>query len=74
MKLSYNNNWFCCSIDGSDKVELCKIKLNRGIGTHSVITYYSGQEVYSGSIQQCKTWIENHWIEKRYLDHYGKAD
>ena len=72
MRLSFDNNWFCCSIDNSSQIELCKIKQNKGVGNHSVITYYDGKEVYSGSLTQCQDWIKTHWIEKRYLDHYGK--
>ena len=74
MRLSFNNNWFCCSIDNSSQIELCKIKQNKGVGNHSVITYYDGKEVYSGSLTQCQEWIKTHWIEKRYLEQYGKAD
>lgn len=72
MRLSFDNNWFCCSIDNSSQIELCKIKQNKGVGNHSIVTYYVGKEVYSGSLTQCQDWIKTHWIEKRYLDHYGK--
>ena len=72
MRLSFDNNWFCCSIDNSSQIELCKIKQNNGVGNHSIVTYYDGKEVYSGSLTQCQDWIKTHWIEKRYLDHYGK--
>ena len=72
MRLSFDNNWFCCSIDNSSQIELCKIKQNKGVGNHSIVTYYDGKEVYSGSLTQCQDWIKIHWIEKRYLDHYGR--
>ena len=71
MKLSYDN-WFCCSVDNADQIELCKIKPNKRAGNYSVITYYDGREVYFGTYSQCQDWINTHWIEKRYLDHYGK--
>jgi len=73
MKLSYDN-WFCCSLDHNGSVELCKIKRDKGTGLYQVITYYDGKEQHSGTLSSCKTWIDEHWIEKRYLDHYGKAD
>ena len=72
MRLSFDNNWFCCSIDNSSQIELCKIKQNKGVGNHSIVTYYDGKEVYSGSLSQCQEWIKTHWIEKRYLENYGK--
>ena len=71
MRLSYDN-WFCCSVDNSSQIELCKIKQNKGVGNHSIVTYYDGKEVYSGSLSQCQEWIKTHWIEKRYLENYGK--
>ena len=73
MKISYNN-WFCCSVDNGEQIELCKIKPKKRANNfnYSVVTYYDGREVYSGSYSQCQEWINTHWIEKRYLDHYGK--
>lgn len=73
MKLSYDN-WFCCSLDHNGSVELCKIKRDKGTGMYQVITYYDGKEQHSGSRSSCEKWINEHWIEKRYLEHYGKAD
>lgn len=74
MRISYDN-WFCCCVDDVNRVELCKIKRNKGGSAgYSIITYYEGKEVYSGTLNKCKEWIETHWIEKRYLEHYGKAD
>lgn len=76
MKLSYDN-WFTCSIDFMSGFELCKIKKRKGFDSKSeyyIITYYDGKELYSGSLAQCQKWIETHWVEKRYLDQYGKAD
>ena len=76
MRLSYDN-WFCCSIDFMNSFELCKIKRRKGPDSKSeyyIITYYEGKEVYSGSLAQCQSWINEHWVEKRYLEHYGKAD
>ena len=74
MRLSYDN-WFCCSIDFITNFELCKIKRRKGLDSkfeYYIITYYEGKEVYSGSLAQCQEWIKEHWIEKRYLDQYGK--
>ena len=70
MKISYNN-WFCCQLNNGS-VELCKIKPVKGAGTYSIITYYDGKEQFSGSLADCKNWIETHWIERRYLEEYGK--
>lgn len=70
MRVSYDN-WFCCAVDNDHQVELCKIKRNKA-GNYSVMTYYDGREVYSGSMEQCRKWIDTHWIEKRYLEHYGR--
>lgn len=76
MRISYDN-WFCCSVDNMDSFELCKIKRRKAYDSKSdyyVCTYYEGKEVYSGSLAQCQKWIETHWVEKRYLDQYGKAN
>ena len=73
MSVSFNS-WFCCCLEQTNSVELCKVMRDKGTGTHRIITYYDGKEVYSGSLEQCRKWIETHWIEKRYLEHYGKAD
>ena len=76
MKLSYDN-WFCCSLDFMNSFELCKIKKRKGFSSKSdyyITTYYEGKEVYFGSLAQCQKWINEHWVEKRYLEHYGKAD
>ncbi len=73
MKLSYDN-WFCCALDHNGSVELCKIKRDKATGLYQVITYYDGKEQHSGTRSSCEKWINEHWIEKRYLDHYGKAD
>ena len=74
MKLSYEENWFCCSLDHNGSVELCKIIRYKGTGRYQVITYYDGKEQHSGTRSSCEQWIKDHWIEKRYLEHYGKAD
>ena len=73
MKLSYDN-WFCCSLDHNGSVELCKIKRDKETGLYQVITYYDGKEQHSGTRASCEEWIKTHWIERRYLEHYGKAD
>lgn len=72
MSISYNS-WFTCALDNTGSVELCKIVSNKGAGTFSVITYYDGKEQHSGSMESCRKWIETHWIERRYLEHYGKV-
>lgn len=72
MKLSYDN-WFCCSLDHNDSVELCKIRRDKRTGLYQVITYYDGKEQHSGTRSSCEKWINEHWIEKRYLEHYGKV-
>lgn len=75
MRVSYDN-WFCCSVDNMDCFELCKIKRRKAYDSKSeyyVVTYYEGKEVYSGSLAQCQKWIDTHWVEKRYLEHYGKV-
>ena len=74
MKLSYEENWFCCSLDHNGSVELCKIRRDKETGRYQVITYYDGKEQHSGTRSSCEQWIKDHWIEKRYLEHYGKAD
>ena len=74
MKLSYEENWFCCSLDHNGSVELCKIRRDKVTGRYQVITYYDGKEQHSGTRSSCEQWIKDHWIEKRYLEHYGKAD
>lgn len=71
MKLSYDS-WFCCSLDHNGSVELCKIKRDKGNGLYQVITYYDGKEQHSGTRSSCEKWINEHWIEKRYLEYYGK--
>ena len=73
MKLSYDN-WFCCALDHNGSVELCKIKRDKSTGLYQVITYYDGKEQHSGTRSSCEKWINEHWIERRYLDQYGKAD
>lgn len=60
-------------LTGLNFVRLNVIK-KEGSADYSIITYYEGKEVYSGTLNKCKKWIETHWIEKRYLEHYGKAD
>lgn len=79
-------SWYTCIPDNSDKCELCRIQkvLPSPAGRHGrqdsgsnqvywcVITYYEGKELYSGTLAQCKKWIESHWIEKRYLDEWQK--
>lgn len=74
MRVSYDN-WFCCSVDNTERFELCKIKRRKTYDSKSeyyIVTYYEGKEVYSGSLSQCQEWIKTHWVEKRYLDQYGK--
>lgn len=80
MAVSYDS-WFCCSIDSMDAMELCKIKrrkvdqINKADRKfeYYIITYYDGREVYSGSMTQCREWINKHWVERRYLDQYGNV-
>lgn len=78
MGISYNS-WFCCQLDGTETIELCRIRKrtvsDSNIGYRNewyVITYYDCKEVFSGSLFECRKWIENHWIERRYLDQYGE--
>lgn len=71
MKVSYNN-WFCCDVGGENQIELCKIKRNKANANYDIITYYNGDVVYSGTYDQCCYWINTNWIEKRYLEEYGK--
>lgn len=72
MKLSYEENWFCCSLDHNGSVELCKIRRDKGTSRYQVITYYDGKEQHSGTRSSCEQWIKDHWIERRYLEYYGK--
>ena len=55
MAVSFNS-WFCCCLDQTNSVELCKVMRDKGTGMHRIITYYDGKEVYSGSLYQCKKW------------------
>ncbi len=77
------DTWYCCQPDADkpDALELCKIKRDRIDApdteygyqiVYHVVCYYDGKIFLTGSLQACKKWIEEHWIERRYLDQYGK--
>ena len=76
-------NWVCVQPDMSDQFELCRIQQRKIINAENpyqavyeyfVITYYDGKELYSGSRKECQKWIDDHWVERRYLDQYGQRD
>ena len=74
-----NNSWYCCHLDMPDQFELCRIQQRKTTDSKTglcvyeyfVITYYEGKELYSGSRKDCQKWIDEHWVERRYLDCYG---
>lgn len=70
MGISYNN-WFCCDVSGDNDIELCRIRTQKkdGFICHVVITYYEGKILFSGSMAECKQWIDKHWLERRYFEH-----
>lgn len=74
-----NNSWYCCQLDMPEQYELCRIQQRKNkdpqtgmvVYDYFVITYYEGKELFSGTRKECQDWINNHWIERRYLDCYG---
>ena len=74
------NTWYCCQPDPDrfEYFELCKIKREKIRDEHGyrydylVVTYYDGKELFRGGLKECKEWINKHWVERRYLDQYGK--
>lgn len=73
-----SNSWVCCHLDNSDTFELCRIQKQviKDVNQHttmyvySVITYYDGKELFSGTAKQCRKWIDEHYVNRRYLDCY----
>ena len=71
-------NWYTCQPDPAvDRFELCRIQKVKTSDpampvSWVIITYYDGKEIYSGTLKQCSQWIENHWVEKRYLDSWQR--
>ena len=69
--------WYCCDteIPGRKDFELCRIQSRKNRNTEDdyvIVTYYEGKELFSGTLKQCREWINNHWVERMYLDQYGK--
>ena len=76
--MNRHNSWYCCQLD-SGSYELCRINSRKNrqpdgtvIYDYYVTTYYDGKELFAGSLKACSNWINSHWIERRYLDCYGK--
>lgn len=65
------NTWYnCIPNKEQDHVELCKICRQYGqypTAWH-VVTYYDGKEVFSGTLNDCLHWINNHYTERRYYN------
>lgn len=65
------NTWYnCIPAKEADKVELCKICRTYGSypSTWHIVTYYDDKEVYSGTLNDCLHWINNHYTERRYYN------
>ena len=67
MKISVNQ-WYNCQYP--DHPELCKIirafitvpATGAVVVAYKIVCYYTGQDLYTGSMAECKQWIENHLI------------
>ena len=76
------NTWYCCQPDDSrlEYFDLCKIRRDKIRDEQGyrydylIITYYDGKELFRGSLKDCQRWIKDKWIERRYLDNYGKEE
>lgn len=61
------NTWYNCQVD--DSLELCKIVRryhvlpnNVGVATWVVVCYYTGKDLFAGSLSMCRQWIEKRYI------------
>ena len=74
-----NNSWYTCHLDMPDQFELCRIQQRKETDPETgkcfyvyyVITYYDGKDLFSGTREACRKWINDHWVERRYLDYYA---
>lgn len=63
----YTQQWYNCLIN---RPELCKVTQAAitdpatGVVVHAwrVVCYYTGEDVYVGSLKECKQWIDEHSI------------
>lgn len=69
------NEWYCCHFPIRNAFELCKVMKrlikgpdNRLRYEYFIITFYDRREVFSGTRKDCFSFIENNWVERRYLD------
>lgn len=82
--LDIDHGWMCCALDdmqNGQRFELCKIKATLVTDKHwgyhhmyQIITYYEGKEVFSGNLEECRKWIRDHYVDRRYLDYYGQRN
>lgn len=62
------NIWYTCIPDKkTGQVELCRINAH-GKGDWIISTYYDGQVVYRGTLNDCLHWVNVHFMHMRYLD------
>ena len=69
-----SNQWYNCWY--VDRPELCKITqaiitdTNTGAEVHAwrVVCYYTGKDIYTGTLKECRLWIEEHLIGGKYLE------
>ena len=61
------NTWYNCKVDSD--LELCKIVRrykdmgnNQRVCAWTVTTYYNAKDIYSGTLGQCKKYIEERYI------------
>ena len=64
------NTWYNCIPDKSTgNVELCKIWKPAGSGLWQVCTYYDGRDLFTGTLNDCLHWINNHYTrDRRYFN------
>ena len=82
--LDIDHDWFTCALDDVEKIkyfELCRINSTHVWDSqknyhhiYEIITYYDGKVVFTGSLKECRQWITTHYVDRRYLDCYGKRN
>lgn len=68
------NTWYVCNY--IDSLELCKITNHRirvndntFVFCYKVVCYYSCNDIYVGTLADCKKWIREHISSRGYISH-----
>lgn len=49
------NQWYITMINGSE--EMCKIRRMYQTGDWKVVCYYSGKDLFAGTLKECREWL-----------------